>query len=147
MPKYYCEYCDIYLTHSSPGGRRQHNAGRKHINNKIDYFMSLIRDPKFQPPQYILEMGGGVGMGGVASMLGRPAILTPSGGAPGGPAIIRPPSMAWAAAAAASNRLMMMMGRGAAAGVPQPPGHLGGPGRPPFPPMPGSAGSFRPPFP
>ncbi|PFH32516.1 U1 zinc finger protein [Besnoitia besnoiti] len=53
MPKYYCEYCDIYLTHSSPAGRRQHATGRKHINQKIEYFQNLIREPDFVPPQMI----------------------------------------------------------------------------------------------
>ena len=42
MPKYFCEYCGIYLTHSSPGGRNQHSKGRKHINNKIEYFSQIL---------------------------------------------------------------------------------------------------------
>jgi U1 zinc finger len=31
MPKFYCEYCGIYLTHSSPRGRKEHSTGKKHI--------------------------------------------------------------------------------------------------------------------
>ena len=42
MPKYFCEYCGIYLTHSSPGGRNQHSRGRKHINNKIEYYSQIL---------------------------------------------------------------------------------------------------------
>ena len=42
MPKYFCEYCGIYLTHSSPGGRNQHYRGRKHINNKIEYYSQIL---------------------------------------------------------------------------------------------------------
>jgi len=42
MPKYFCEYCGIYLTHSSPGGRKQHSHGRKHINNKIEYYSQFL---------------------------------------------------------------------------------------------------------
>ena len=42
MPKYYCEYCNIYLKHSSPAGRKQHAHGRKHINNKIEYFTEFL---------------------------------------------------------------------------------------------------------
>ncbi|KAJ3432821.1 u1 small nuclear ribonucleoprotein c [Anaeramoeba flamelloides] len=30
MPKYYCAYCDVYLTHDSPNVRRAHNRGWKH---------------------------------------------------------------------------------------------------------------------
>ena len=44
MPKFYCEYCDLYLTHSGLSGRRQHLTGRRHINNKIEYYQNLIRD-------------------------------------------------------------------------------------------------------
>ncbi|KAJ1604285.1 hypothetical protein OJ253_3094 [Cryptosporidium canis] len=50
MPKFYCDYCDIYLTHSSTNGRKQHNSGRKHINNKIDHYKNVIRSPGFSPP-------------------------------------------------------------------------------------------------
>ncbi len=42
MPKFYCEYCGVYLTHSSPSGRKQHFEGRKHIQNKIDYYTQLL---------------------------------------------------------------------------------------------------------
>jgi hypothetical protein len=42
MPKFYCEYCGIYLTHSSPSGRKQHAEGRKHIQAKIDYYSQLL---------------------------------------------------------------------------------------------------------
>ncbi|KAK1444992.1 U1 small nuclear ribonucleoprotein C like protein [Babesia gibsoni] len=52
MPKFYCEYCGIYLTHSSPAGRKQHNLGRKHINAKVDYYQKLVRERFFQPPHF-----------------------------------------------------------------------------------------------
>ncbi|KAH8582880.1 U1 zinc finger [Cryptosporidium sp. chipmunk genotype I] len=50
MPKFYCDYCDIYLTHSSTNGRKQHNLGRKHINNKIDHYKNVIKSPGFSAP-------------------------------------------------------------------------------------------------
>ncbi|CDJ39324.1 U1 small nuclear ribonucleoprotein, putative [Eimeria tenella] len=53
MPKFYCEYCDIYLTHSSPAGRRQHASGRRHINQKVEYFQNLLRESTFQAPAFI----------------------------------------------------------------------------------------------
>ena len=46
MPKYFCEYCGIYLTHSSPGGRLQHVHGRKHISNKIEYYSQFLYEFK-----------------------------------------------------------------------------------------------------
>ncbi len=30
MPRYYCDYCDVYLTHDSAAVRKAHNTGRKH---------------------------------------------------------------------------------------------------------------------
>ena len=53
MPKFYCEYCGIYLTHSSPLGRRQHAEGRKHIQNKIDYYSNLLMEAQRESTQYI----------------------------------------------------------------------------------------------
>uniref|UniRef100_A0A0G4G9P5 Matrin-type domain-containing protein n=1 Tax=Chromera velia CCMP2878 TaxID=1169474 RepID=A0A0G4G9P5_9ALVE len=61
MPKFYCHYCCIYLTHSSPGGRRQHNAGRKHIHNKIDYWMQLLSSGAVHPPPYDTHLAGAIG--------------------------------------------------------------------------------------
>jgi hypothetical protein len=41
MPKFYCEYCGIYLTHSSPSGRRQHASGKRHKQYKVDYYRNI----------------------------------------------------------------------------------------------------------
>ncbi|KAL8513479.1 hypothetical protein ACS0TY_012805 [Phlomoides rotata] len=38
MPRYYCDYCDTYLTHDSPSVRKQHNAGYKHKANVRNYY-------------------------------------------------------------------------------------------------------------
>ncbi|KAL6527617.1 hypothetical protein OROMI_029428 [Orobanche minor] len=38
MPRYYCDYCDTYLTHDSPSVRKQHNAGYKHKANVRCYY-------------------------------------------------------------------------------------------------------------
>ena len=27
MPRYYCDYCDMYLTKDSAGGRKEHSPG------------------------------------------------------------------------------------------------------------------------
>ena len=42
MPKFYCEYCGIYLTQSSPTTRRQHASGKKHKQNKNDYYRTIM---------------------------------------------------------------------------------------------------------
>ena len=44
MTKFYCEYCGIYLTHSSPNGRKQHSKGKKHIQARTDYYKNAIQD-------------------------------------------------------------------------------------------------------
>ncbi|CAM9237254.1 unnamed protein product, partial [Heterosigma akashiwo] len=38
MPRYYCDYCDTYLTHDSAQGRKQHNRGWKHRENVKQYY-------------------------------------------------------------------------------------------------------------
>ncbi|RUP18675.1 U1 zinc finger-domain-containing protein [Jimgerdemannia flammicorona] len=44
MPKYYCEYCDIYLTHDSAAVRKAHNAGKNHLLNVRTYYAELGQD-------------------------------------------------------------------------------------------------------
>ncbi|KAJ1963013.1 U1 small nuclear ribonucleoprotein C [Dipsacomyces acuminosporus] len=44
MPKYYCDYCDIFLTHDSASVRKAHNTGWKHINQVASYYRELDRD-------------------------------------------------------------------------------------------------------
>lgn len=56
MPKYFCEYCGIFLTHSSPWGRKQHSHGRKHINNKIEYYSQFIYEFQQNKYQSLMEM-------------------------------------------------------------------------------------------
>lgn len=42
MPKFYCDYCQVFLSHSSPGGRKQHCKGKKHIQKKIEYYQQFL---------------------------------------------------------------------------------------------------------
>jgi len=44
MPKYYCDYCDVYLTHDSTSVRKAHNSGRNHLQNVRDYYAGLGND-------------------------------------------------------------------------------------------------------
>ncbi|KAK9318908.1 U1 zinc finger-domain-containing protein [Lipomyces orientalis] len=44
MPKYFCDYCDVYLTHDSISVRRAHNSGRNHIKNVIDYYQKISQE-------------------------------------------------------------------------------------------------------
>ncbi|CCI40504.1 hypothetical protein ABG067_000741 [Albugo candida] len=56
MPRYYCDYCDTYLTHDSQAGRKQHNRGWKHRENVKLYYEQLLAN------QTILNTGGSVAM-------------------------------------------------------------------------------------
>ena len=44
MPKYYCDYCDTYLTHDSPSVRKTHCQGRKHKENVRDYYQKWMEE-------------------------------------------------------------------------------------------------------
>ncbi|PVD33579.1 hypothetical protein C0Q70_04836 [Pomacea canaliculata] len=44
MPKYYCDYCDTYLTHDSPSVRKTHCNGRKHKENVRLYYQKWLEE-------------------------------------------------------------------------------------------------------
>ena len=39
--KFYCDYCDTFLTHNSPSVRKTHNGGRKHKDN-VRMFYQMV---------------------------------------------------------------------------------------------------------
>ncbi|UXI14746.1 DNA repair protein RAD51 4-like [Sarcoptes scabiei] len=44
MPKYYCDYCDTFLTHDSPSVRKTHCNGRKHRENVRFYYQKWMEE-------------------------------------------------------------------------------------------------------
>jgi len=40
--QYFCEYCDVYLTHDSAAVRKQHNDGNRHRMNVAEYYKQFI---------------------------------------------------------------------------------------------------------
>lgn len=44
MPKFYCDYCDTYLTHDSPSVRKTHCTGRKHKDNVKFYYQKWMEE-------------------------------------------------------------------------------------------------------
>ncbi|KAH9250775.1 hypothetical protein BASA81_011429 [Batrachochytrium salamandrivorans] len=48
MPKYYCDYCDIFLTHDSASVRKAHNTGWKHRMHVEHYYNSELDQSKVQ---------------------------------------------------------------------------------------------------
>nr|XP_043610709.1 U1 small nuclear ribonucleoprotein C-like [Erigeron canadensis] len=70
MPRYYCDYCDTYLTHDSPSVRKQHNAGYKHKANVRIYYQQY----EAQQNQYLIDQK-------VKEHLGQAAAFQQVGGA------------------------------------------------------------------
>ncbi|XP_071718213.1 U1 small nuclear ribonucleoprotein C-like [Rutidosis leptorrhynchoides] len=70
MPRYYCDYCDTYLTHDSPSVRKQHNAGYKHKANVRTYYQQY----EAQQNQYLIDQK-------VKEHLGQAAAFQQVGGA------------------------------------------------------------------
>ncbi|KAJ4306167.1 U1 small nuclear ribonucleoprotein C [Collariella sp. IMI 366227] len=100
MPKFFCDYCDVYLTHDSMSVRKAHNSGRNHLRNVVDYYQQIGHE-KAQSvidsitssyaaegqahanPMLLHNQPGGGGLGG----LGAPpfgAFPPPMPGMPGG---------------------------------------------------------------
>ena len=42
MPKFYCDFCDVFLTHDTLNVRRSHNAGWKHKANVRAYYADFL---------------------------------------------------------------------------------------------------------
>merc|ERR1712110_867565 len=103
MPKYYCDYCDTYLTHDSPSVRKTHCAGRKHKENVKFYYQKWMEEQA----QSLIDattaafkagkLPGGMppgGPGGVSippPMSMRPGMPGPPPGMPGMPPGMGPP--------------------------------------------------------
>merc|ERR1711893_43948 len=101
MPKYYCDYCDTYLTHDSPSVRKTHCAGRKHKENVKFYYQKWMEEQA----QSLIDAttaafkagklpGGVPGPGGVSippPMNMRTGMPGPPPGMPGMPPGMGPP--------------------------------------------------------
>lgn len=48
MPRYYCDYCDAYLTHDSASVRKQHNSGFKHKSNFKAYYLQFEEEAQMR---------------------------------------------------------------------------------------------------
>ena len=61
MPRYYCDYCDTYLTHDSAAVRKQHNSGYKHKANVRNYYMQFDDlHPSLATPPPAQQIPGGL---------------------------------------------------------------------------------------
>ena len=105
MGRFYCEYCDVYLKCASMNTRKEHQTGRRHLNNKIAYYQAKIQNasaqaaasgrpnpmkpPSHKPPLWLVKrflesMGPGAQMGGGAPGAAAPGGAQTAAGARGG---------------------------------------------------------------
>uniref|UniRef100_T1JGZ5 U1 small nuclear ribonucleoprotein C n=1 Tax=Strigamia maritima TaxID=126957 RepID=T1JGZ5_STRMM len=85
MPKYYCDYCDTYLTHDSPSVRKTHCNGRKHKENVKFYYQKWMEE---QAQSLIDATTAAFKAGKIATNPFAPAAPRPPGGV-----AIPPPNM------------------------------------------------------
>merc|ERR1712071_625035 len=70
MGKYYCDYCDTYLTHDSRSVRKTHLTGRKHKDCVREYYQAWLEREaakliaKTQQAYNQARGGGSYGRGG-----------------------------------------------------------------------------------
>jgi len=87
MPKYYCDYCDVFLTHDSQAGRKQHNHGRRHQENVRQYYAQFLAhnvQAPGQSPMTFVELPEGSTPQQMPGMPGAPIMIRPGMGPTGG---------------------------------------------------------------
>ena len=103
MPRYFCDYCDVYLTHDSAPGRKQHIRGWKHRENVKQYYEQYMKQFYEQNSGMGMTMPG-MAMGSLGALtagrapmgllgMQRPGVAPPLAlmGAPGSMGYPRPP--------------------------------------------------------
>lgn len=95
MPKYFCDYCDTYLTHDSPSVRKTHCNGRKHKDNVRMYYQKWLEE---QVQKLVDDTTAAFRAGKIQNhpFQGAPGVgaMIPPPGAPGAPGMVpgmRPP--------------------------------------------------------
>lgn len=141
MPRYYCDYCDTYLTHDSPSVRKQHNAGYKHKANVRTYYQQFeeqqtqslidqrIKEHLGQAAVY-QQVGAAYSQHLMAQRPRLPVLPTPMMPMPGAPPMmggIRPPVLPRPGYALIPGMQQMV----APPGAPPMPGQVNGLPRPP----------------
>ena len=139
MPRYFCDYCDVYLTHDSAPGRKQHIRGWKHRENVKQYYEQYMKQ--------FYEQNSGMGMTMPGMAMGSLGALT-AGRAPMGLlGMQRPgvaPPLALMGAPGSIPRPPLGYPPRPPMGVPPPLGSIPPPRPPGFPPMGGLPGMFAP---
>jgi len=91
MPKFFCDYCDVYLTHDSMSVRKAHNSGRNHLRNVVDYYQQIGHEKAQSVIDSITNSYAAEGQSGNNPMLQNVGGGFGPGGFPGGPGGGPPP--------------------------------------------------------
>ncbi|KAF2726245.1 zf-U1-domain-containing protein [Polychaeton citri CBS 116435] len=85
MPKFFCDYCDVYLTHDSMSVRKAHNSGRNHLRNVVEYYQQIGHEKAQSVIDSITSSYAAEGQASSNPMLQQPVgPMAPGfGGAPG----------------------------------------------------------------
>ncbi|KAF8370882.1 hypothetical protein PRIPAC_77311 [Pristionchus pacificus] len=139
MTKFYCDYCDTFLTHDSPSVRKTHNTGRKHKEMVRMFYQKWM---EAQAQKLVDATASAFARSRALSATGHPPPMPPQMGGMGmrGPPMGMHPGM---------GRGMPPFGGPPMGGLP--PFMMGGPRGPMGPPMGarppmGPPGGFRPPM-
>ncbi|KAI1327268.1 U1 zinc finger-domain-containing protein [Xylariaceae sp. FL0255] len=141
MPKFFCDYCDVYLTHDSMSVRKAHNSGRNHLRNVVDYYQQIGHEKAQSVIDSITSSYAAEGQAHANPMLpqNQPGAHGHGAGGHGGfpppfnfPGGMPPPPFPGMPGAPP----MLPPGPGFPQGLPPPPGQAGRGGLPPFPPGP-----------
>ncbi|XP_064778750.1 U1 small nuclear ribonucleoprotein C-like [Oncorhynchus masou masou] len=126
MPKFYCDYCDTYLTHDSPSVRKTHCSGRKHKENVKDYYQKWMEEQA----QSLIDKTTAAFQQGKMPPTPFPGAPPPGGAMIPPPNLNGPPRPGMLPTPQMGGPPMMPMMGGMG---PPPPGMMGGPGmRPPM---------------
>ncbi|XP_075242253.1 U1 small nuclear ribonucleoprotein C-like [Convolutriloba macropyga] len=88
--RYFCDYCDTFLTHDSPSVRKTHNNGRKHKENVRYYYQKWVEEKAQslidQTTAQYSKVAGGAAVPPPSAVtrpkvpiMGRPPLMTPMG--------------------------------------------------------------------
>ena len=91
MPKFFCDYCDVYLTHDSMSVRKAHNSGRNHLRHVVDYYQQIGHEKAQSVIDSITDSYAAEGQSSSNPMLQAQGAPGGMAGAPGFPGAGFPP--------------------------------------------------------
>mmetsp|Transcript_8872 Transcript_8872/g.33507 ORF Transcript_8872/g.33507 Transcript_8872/m.33507 type:complete len:187 (-) Transcript_8872:682-1242(-) len=144
MPRYFCDYCDTYLTHDSAQGRKQHMRGWKHREAVKQYYEPIRAAWEQADRESIIDaqkdLAASAAIPFPAPVMGMPGMPPPPMGMPAGFPAAAPPRPPLSGVIPPTGAVppgqVAQMGQKPPGGQAVPPGL---PGQPGMPGMPGPA--------